>query len=87
MKHDNDISAWNHRAYESMINQLQDVYRFWHGKWITQLHIAVHFDVTKATAGRWLNMLADSGMMERTRDGHYKYRAIQPIEADIDDFI
>jgi predicted transcriptional regulator len=87
MKHDNDISAWNHQAYEAMLVKLRDVYKFSHGRWITPLHIAVHFKTTKRTADRWMNMLVDAGMMERMRDGHYKYRAILPIDADLDDYL
>jgi DNA-binding transcriptional ArsR family regulator len=87
MKHDNDISAWNHQAYEAMLLKLRNVYKFWHGKWITPLHIAVHFKTTKETAMRWLNLLADAGMMTKQKNGCWKYRAIKSIDADLDDYL
>ena len=64
----NNTQLYNDYQHDTMVERLQSVFEYNHGKLICSLDVQNNFKVSQRTAFRWLNNMSNVGLMNKITD-------------------
>jgi hypothetical protein len=86
----NNIQLYNDYQHDTMVERLQSVFEYNHGKPICSLDIQKNFNVSQRTAFRWLNNMWVVGLMTKINNIDSKtiyFIATRPIDTTVWEYL